>query len=61
MGFSDVIYQTKLYFERPVSWSSSILILTSKASVAQWQSAGLVNQRSWVQSPSEACFYIQYR
>ena len=26
------------------------------ASIAQWQSVGLVNQRSWVQSSLEACF-----
>ena len=29
---------------------------SARASIAQWQSVGLVNQRSWVQSSLEACF-----
>ena len=32
-----------------------------KASIAQWQSVGLVNQRSWVQSSLEANLYNKIR
>ena len=45
---------------RRVKWHGSIFNLdvftsvTMNASIAQWQSVGLVNQRSWVQSSLEA-------
>ena len=39
-----------------IIWTLNMLLVTSNASIAQWQSTGLVNQGSWVQSSLEASF-----
>jgi hypothetical protein len=55
--FSNSILKFNLGVDK-IKYIFKINHLNIKASLAQWQSTGLVNQGSWVQSSQEAVFLL---